>query len=182
MAKVSYQPDGRAPILDTTIVVREHYYGDNGVSSAMFVNPDFATILAKFTLSLIWRASVSTVVPDVTLGKYNEPIRRYLLGLDPLPPPEVAVLAWFYEDSPCSGKSVVNHTMVEPHSRRIAGQYRAHRAILCGFDLEVLAGQRIPEILRSFCLVHSVEKRLLLEPLNEVTKLVRPLILRALPA
>jgi hypothetical protein len=168
---LAYQDNDRAPLLDH--VVREGYRSEEGLESAVFVAPDLAITLAMFSLSILWRAHESSQVPECSLGKYAEPVRLYLLGLGDLPK-TVAVLLYFFEDEPGQG-SKVSRTVTVPTSRKIR-DHHAHRFVVHGFDVEICVGNRVPDLVREFCLVHAPVKRLLFEPTEEIKKWILPIV------
>lgn len=86
--------------------------------------------LKLFQLSILWRASISTVgfFSNISLGKHEEEIRRLLLSDDP-------GLSWQYGCVMCglvADEGVLTDLMIQPDRLKLRGQ-TAYRFIFGGF-------------------------------------------------
>ena len=119
---------------------------------------------AYFTLSLAWRSAVhSWTLPDgdktipFSLGEYEEPVRRYLLGEAPFPA-ETAVLLTACRDG--ARKDWVSPT---GGPTRVPGCI-AYNTIIYGLNFVVWFGPSIPTGLRNLCCYSSPTRPLLVTP------------------
>ncbi|XXY13356.1 hypothetical protein WME88_34355 [Sorangium sp. So ce216] len=98
--------------------------------------------IGPFALSVIWRASVSTKFPDVTLGdRYNEVFRQYLLG-NTGAPRSVRLLVHILDIA--SGPRADRY-VIQPESRR-SGAHHVHQFAVFGFHFFIVVGNRTPTI------------------------------------
>lgn len=114
-----------------------------------------------FQLSILWRASISTLdfFSNISLGKHEEKIRRLLLSSDP-------GLSWQYGCVMCSlvgDGGVVTDLMIQPDRLKLCGQ-TAYRFIFGGFMWIYLASNHTPP---------KLIKSAFLSPAGKMTMLVK---------
>jgi hypothetical protein len=144
-SRVLAQPDGAFPWLAACrpLVSRD----DLEVMDSSGVDTD---PLCLFTVSVIWRASVSRrVTPNLSLGTYEEPFRQYVLGLAAFP--SKAVLAVHLQKAPATDLPPADRIVTLPVQKRHVG-YSCHNFALCGAAFYLFVGGRIPEMFKPRCL------------------------------
>jgi len=146
VSRIVYQVDGTAPFL--TLLGAAHGAMDGGEVAHLPGSLPMAD-LTYFGASVIWRASVSTVVPGCSLGaKYTEEFRQYLFGVADFPV-RAASIVWFY-DVARSEKRDYGAVMTTPVSERF-GAYHRHDVLICGTNFRLFVGGRIPESAELMC-------------------------------
>jgi hypothetical protein len=102
--------------------------------------------ITRFASSVLWRASVSNVVPEAFLGpKYDEVFRRFLLGEAGFPP-RTSLSVTLAAPAP-PGTPRVDRVFMMPASRKLP-RYHTHWFILCGVTFFFWVGGGLdPEIL-----------------------------------
>lgn len=116
--------------------------------------------LVYFGLSIFWRASVHQwLEPDtgrplktISLGEYQEPIRRCLADGGPWPADVVVLVsAWPYTNPP---PPLSFHTPVAAER----DGFRSFMFSIPGLEFKLLAGAKIPATLRGMCSYSSPER------------------------
>ena len=122
--------------------------------------------LAYFGVSVVWRASISRQMDACRLGdRYNEEFRRYLLGLAELPEKAACVVSFHdLRGEENINLSTVSSTPVTVRCQRGGTVFFAHRFAILGLSYFLAVGGRIPQEIRSFCVVRSPERLVMLAP------------------
>lgn len=165
VAGVSRQPDGTfpalmqlAPLVD--IPALKELRGYDG--SAM--NTDF---IVAFAASVIWRASVSTVFPDVTLGaRYEEEFRLYLEGKTSFPENARVVLQLID-----GSEAPIDEIIISPQTIK-SEPYHIHRFTIAGMMFLVPVGGSLASTSTFTQLCLSRTKRLVVGPGTPLLKAV----------
>lgn len=119
-----------------------------------------------FQLSVLWRASVSTVdfFANVSLGDHEEKIRRLLISGNP-------GLPWQYGCVICgliANETVLTDLMIQPDRLRIHG-HNAYRFVFGGFMWVYLVSNHIsPTPIQSACLDPAGKLTVLVRNINSV--------------
>ena len=114
--------------------------------------------LAYFGLSVLWRASVakwwisSTETTTIDLGEHQEPLRRFLLEETGFPH-DVLVCAIVCTDFDSQG-------CFYPPCAVPQNPFRAYSLLTLGVSFRFFLGTNVPPEFRTFCCVHSSEKRI----------------------
>jgi len=112
--------------------------------------------LVYFGASVFWRASVGkfrnlgTAEPLITLGKYEEDFRRFLLGLADFPQNSAIWVAVSNTPSPAP---VMNF----PMSQRVNSYYQ-HIFEIPGMSFLLFVGKQLTKHIREFCAARSPER------------------------
>lgn len=133
---------------------------------------DLAAI-CYFGSSVIWRASISRVVPNCQLGPYAEAFRQYLLGTAQFPS-SAACLVFFHDNPPENTPYTLDRLFTMPISTRQDG-FHQHEFMVCGLHYRLFVGGRIPEFARIVCVAHGTNKRVLLGAYEEIVPWLAPM-------
>lgn len=112
--------------------------------------------LTYFGASILWRASshrwrsLKDEVPQLHLGKYNEELRRYLLG-ETLFPANIVILIGVIPDEK------LWFVACPPYGNRI-NEFWEYRFAFLGIFFSILLGARIDPDVRPLCSFRSKEK------------------------
>jgi hypothetical protein len=110
-------------------------------------------MLCLFVSSVIWRASVSEhVVPNLSLGVYEEPFRQYLLGQGGFP--SDAHLVAYLQKPPKTDLPPANGFATLATQEQGVG-YCSYKFGLFGATFELCVGERIPDNFKMFCLART---------------------------
>jgi hypothetical protein len=117
--------------------------------------------IAYFGVSLFWKATLSgwrdgsrTLPPLISLGSYQEPLRRYLAGEGPFPDASALVVSVYDErneivqifGTPATTRPPTNHL---------------HYCDIRGVHFDLFVGSRLPPEIKMFCLLGSTPKYVL---------------------
>jgi hypothetical protein len=115
--------------------------------------------LGYFAASVFWRASVhiwrepGEKPVTIDLGAYNEPFRKYLLGLDKFPA-NVAMLIIVCTDT-------ISHESFYTPSLGRRGDDRTYSFMAKGVNFLMVVGKQAPQELRNLCAVTGQRKLIL---------------------
>ena len=158
--EVSLQEDDTFPGADLVKALPRDP-NDGGASASDYVPADASALncdaLARFGVSVIWRASVCTDdwVRDVDLGPYAKPIADYLRDDDAPIPDRVGLMVEFAR---IEGPNRPDRSLAIPYSGRGRG-YHIHRFLGLGMLFSLCVGGLMP-LGKDLCLVRG--KRVLL--------------------
>jgi len=105
--------------------------------------------LCRFAISVIWRAHVSAMVPQIDLGTNAESIRAYLSGETDYPSSVHVAVQTYVE--PDGHGSLADHTIILPESHS-NGDATAYWFLVCGLHFEVSVGIPADESILELCL------------------------------
>jgi len=118
--------------------------------------------LLYFASSVIWRASVSTVVDNCNLGpRYNDEFRKYLLGTGEFPNNAACVVT--LHDHPLASGFELGRFFSMPSSDRHVG-YHTHQLVIFGARFNLLVGGLLPGFGQRLCIARGVEPMVILAP------------------
>jgi hypothetical protein len=147
-AKVARQANDRFPGLDAIEPSRDSADKSQRAIDASALDIDK---IVSFAASVFWRASVSSVVPDFSLGgKYDEQLRRFLRGESRFPQD----LRLFFQLLLRDEDLPVDHVMTVPRIMRGNG-HDVHMFAGCGMLMGLVGGSDFPSMYDDFCLVRS---------------------------
>jgi hypothetical protein len=104
--------------------------------------------LARFAVSVIWRASVSRALPLVSLGKYAEDARRYLLD-DAAPIPASMRVSLTLMTPPTN--LPVDRMSIPPYSKKNPG-YHVHAFSTMGLAFHLMVGGEVSPLFDVICI------------------------------
>lgn len=175
IARITFQPDNTAPLLDLVGDVLLQTNRTRAVPAGK-LNHEFVTF---FGVSVIWRASVSKSVPACSLGpKYEEQFRRYLLGEVGLP--TACALAVAFSDLQIEGAGNMAAICTTPTTERLDGHH-VHRFPIFGLMYCLAVGNRLPQWAKTACHARSPEHLLLLSPQDDLIRWLGPWMMKARP-
>jgi hypothetical protein len=132
--------------------------------------------LVFFGTSVIWRASLSSIIRVCNLGeRYENEFRAYLRG-GPFPENAACVIAFY--DSPLAIGTNLTRVCIPPETEKHSG-YHAHRFLVHGLFYYLHVGNQIPEDARFFCAHRSPDRFILLGSQEDVKEWMRSLVLNA---
>jgi hypothetical protein len=103
--------------------------------------------VASFGASVLWRASVSTVFPDVSLGRYEEQFRQYLLGNTPFVP-NAGIVVQLIE----APTAPIDETIFGPQELAADDPYhKVYRFALWGMLYFIAVGEVVPNSWLELC-------------------------------
>lgn len=118
--------------------------------------------LLYFSSSVIWRASVATIVDNCSLGaRYSDEFRQYLLGTGGFPANAACVVT--LHDHPLASGFEMGRFFSIPSSEKHVG-YHTHQLVICGARFNLLVGGRLPGFARGLCIARSAEPLVILAP------------------
>jgi hypothetical protein len=145
------------------------------------------TSLGYFALSVLWRASVhdwtflGNKTSSVTLGRYEEILRKYLLGVTPFPTKAVVMI------TACTDR-LSQEVFYEPTTvvMRRHQPYHTYGFLARGIHFQIFLGATIPWPVRQLCCVSSPGKWIIardrekeiasaFKPLHAVSRIARNL-------
>jgi hypothetical protein len=159
VSRVLCQADGHAPYKD---LVGDVVASDSAtpLRAALPGRLNLQELL-YFAASVIWRASVSTVIENCNLGpRYNDEFRHYLLGSGAFPCNAACVLT--LHDRPLASGFELGRFFSIPSSERHVG-YHAHQLVIFGARFNLLVGGILPGFAR-LCIARAVEPMVILAP------------------
>jgi hypothetical protein len=124
--------------------------------------------LGFFAASLFWRLSI-TRLTSLTLGQYEDPFRRYLLGEAGFPENARLVLTLIDHSRVSWGR--VDRLLGFNKPKREQGYTRQQLKIL-GVDMKLYVGQHIPRALDELCFART--KRVMVRPADDFAKEMAP--------
>ncbi len=172
VASIALQEDDSFPALAKTSILQMPPGFEWKVGDAARLETEK---IARFATSVIWRASVSTIFQEVTLGnKYNRAFATYLLG-DSQFPAQACLLVEFMnpQDIPR-----VDRNVVHPESQK-NGSYHCHQFCAFGIWFRLFVGGQLPASISEFSFVEK--KRVLLSDGTRLLRSVAQAVKRATP-
>jgi hypothetical protein len=132
-------------------------------------------LLARFSISVIWRSAVSSGANRVKLGPYEPAVRAYLLDTGPVSfPAKMTLVVQLFDTRPAVR---VDRTIMFPHTRKVYG-FHAHEWAGCGFRFYLLVGGQAPRFPGiSFVATNIV----LISDAGDLLDKITPLIQSAVP-
>ncbi len=145
VASLALQPDDSFPALDSVLLLPD---GDlDGFRVADGTPLPEPEKIVLFATSVVWRASVSTRFPKVSLGsRYEQDFREYLQGKATMPS-NVRLLVQLID--PKAGPRS-DRLVVHPESKRDGGHH-VHQFAVFGMHFYVAVGGQLPTICDQFC-------------------------------
>jgi len=145
VAGISLHPDDSFPALEAVKIIGTAGACAWAVADASELECDK---IARFSASVIWRASVSLAFPHVSLGPYADDIATYL-RTDGAPMPDCArlIVELFY----LKGRPRADQGVVGPAVSKEPG-FHAHRVYLFGMGLNLCVGGMLPANLAEHCI------------------------------
>lgn len=165
VASIALQSDGTFPALDAVTTLQAPADSEWSVGDASALDVD---ALTYFALSVIWRASVSTLYKGLSLGSnYEAAIGAYLLGHAAVPASARVIL----ELMKPANLPRVDRMVVAPESTR-DGSFHVYQFCMFGFWFRILVGGVLPKNTEVFSL--SATKRVLLSDGRRLAAAVVP--------
>lgn len=96
--------------------------------------------VSRFAASVVWRASVSSLYPRVSLGSYELAFQEYLLGRSPFPSGARLVVELIRS---ISGPQVERAVVLPMMANQ--GGHKTHEFGVCGFWFRLFVGRRLPD-------------------------------------
>lgn len=126
--------------------------------------------LVYFAMSVFWRAAVHVWRVDgreygISLGPYEEPLRRYLRGQSPFPDRMALIVR-------VPGKSELFPTAYPPQSNNQAG-FHSHQFSIPGIVCLLLSGGRIPGEFFGASMAPAPECFILIDPRSDEDEIMR---------
>lgn len=144
VSRIALQVDDGFPALET-VPIEEKLEGLGfALANASILN---CPLLARFVVSVIWRASVSSILPRVSLGPYECQVGEYLLDQKAPLPQRLRVLVQLI--SPPEGTPRFERMISEPQSQRSRKRRGFHHHFFNGVGMEfaLYVGRRLPRVL-----------------------------------
>ncbi len=145
LSEISLQEDDRFPALEK--LRPEGFTRGIAYADASELECD---VLARVAVSIIWRASVSAKVQEVSLGPFEASLAQYLREDAATLPQHTRVLICL--TPPLKGQGRVDRTVSHPYSRRL-GMYRVHGFYTFGMWFGTCVGSLLPRELDTCCIV-----------------------------
>ncbi len=161
-AEVVYQQDGSAPALSLLEPAPHPLLSEFSIVSCGRLD---WTAMIYLSVSLFWRAHVSSSSPQYLLGPHAEPLRRFLRGEAAFP--NTASIVLLLDRSDSRADRAFSQVVAFPVMQRKHG-YFAHTLALFGFRPVLAVGQVIPRAFRRFCAAHGADKLVLLQSPTEI--------------
>lgn len=125
-------------------------HNTNGVDKFADLSTDGADSLARFALSVIWRAHKSREhFPKVQLGSYADPLGALLLNSADPPMPEWVQVTLHLVDS---RGAPLDRLILAPWTERARDGFRLHSFLFFGLWFQVYIGKDVPALLHKCCL------------------------------
>jgi hypothetical protein len=140
--------DGNAAILNGLSQIED---AGEGLTSLCTLHPSIdRSRICRFAASVLWRAHVSSTVPDCDVGeRYAADLRAYLSGQEGFPAHLYLTLV-VHLPAP-NGQNLVGELLQTPRSSHQRG-YFSHSFAVCGLQFLFTAGKESPEPQRVLCL------------------------------
>lgn len=146
--RVARQADDRFPGLDAIEPSRLPTDKSRRAIDASALDVDK---IASFAASILWRASVSSTVPDLSLGaRYDEEFRKFLHGESPFP----QNVRLFFQLLLSDEEMPVDKVMTVPRNMHGDG-HEFYIFAGCGMLMGLVVGDNFPTMYDDFCLVRS---------------------------
>ncbi len=143
VATYVYQPGGGAPFNDLVgNVVTATESGFRFATPGKLSLPD----LVHFATSVIWRASVSSIVKNCTLPvEQSDQFRRYLLGQESFPDCAACIVTFY--DIPLADGSEFGALFTLPSTEYPEeGTTVRHTVLICGADFDIYVGDELESL------------------------------------
>jgi hypothetical protein len=170
VARIALQSDETFPAKDAVVQLPDTEAEGESVADGSALPLD----IIPFALSVIWRASVSTLFPKVSLGnRYNEEFRRFLVG-DTAVPSNVRL---FVSIVNVNATPRIDRVVIPPDTLRVNG-FHTHQFGHFGFYFHVIVGGQ-PPILDRFCFIRT--QRVILSDGTRMLKSAARTLIKATP-
>ena len=148
ISRIVVQEDGAFPALDATTLVPGRQDAELRVATAQSLDRD---AIARFAAMVIWRASESSLYPNLSLGDvYAQRFADYLLGRSPFPSQTRLVVELLMPSEPR-----IDRAVIKPESAREPAGYRLHQFVVFGLWFRLFVGGRSSEPLASISFVET---------------------------
>jgi len=171
--EVCAQEDGSFPAADLVPPLPPTARGlQEADGSALPVND-----LVYFVLSVLWRSSEARVAPDVALGRYGDPVRKFLLGEARFPD---AVYLGVVVVLPTAEKARIDRLITLPYVAR-RRPFHMYVFQFLGFFFLVSVGRGVPARVRELCIFTNPRRPVITSDGDAVRDLVGPAFIDATP-